>query len=192
MSVVVMKRRFEAPPSKDEILSLLTGDNVGDKAKAKAALVNLLAPMKDLLALYQFADTLDTAAEKYAEMLKEQDGVKKSIDSLKKQTAGANDAYSAAANKLGDLEKEILALEREREDLASSIQDEETAKLRVTKTVAAEYDKLRAEMLGKVAEEEVEAKTTLKSLKADITKAQTDIDNLAEKKRQFIASLTGN
>lgn len=189
MSIIVMKRRFEAPPSKDEIMGLLVGE-VGDKSKARTALLNLLAPMKDLLALLAYTETLDASATQYAAMLKEQEDVQKNLDSLKTQTVNAKKSYDAAGKKVADITAEIAALEAKRDAIAAEVVSEQEAKLRVNKAVEAEYDKLRKEMLAKVAEEEKKARKDLETINGKITAAQAELDTLAEKKRAFIASLT--
>jgi chromosome segregation ATPase len=189
MGIMVLKRRFEAPPSKDEILNLLVGE-VGDKGRAKDALINILAPMKDLLAVLAYTETMDAAAEQYAKMLQEQEAVSNEIQSLKTQTAGAKEDAAAAVKKLDALEDQIENLERKRDAVAAEILNEEDAKLRVSKTVEAEYDKLRREMLAKLTADEKEARKELDTITNAITVAQADLDSLAAKKAAFIASLT--
>ena len=190
MSIVVLKRRFEAPPSKEEILGLLTGE-VGDKGKAKDALLNILAPMKDLLAVLAYTETMDAAAAQYAVMLKEQDTVAREIEALKAQTTGVKKSADAAINKLADLEVQIVDLEAKRDAVAAEMVSEQEAKLRVSKAVADEYDNLRNEMLTKLAAEEKEARKNLDKIMADTITAQAKLDSLAAKKAAFIASLSG-
>ena len=187
--LTVMRKRFEAPPNKDEIMGLVVGE-VGDKSKAKAALLSFLAPMKDLLALLAYTETLDATAAQYAELLKEQEGVAKNIESLKTQTSTAKKAYDTSAGKLKEITGQIADLEAKCDAVAAEVVSEQEAKLRASKAVADEYDRLRAEMQAKVAAEETEARKTLTSIQTDIATAQTELDALAEKKRAFIASLT--
>ncbi len=187
--ITVLKRRFEAAPNKDEILNLLVGE-IGDKGKAKDALLQILAPMKDLLAVLAFTETLEAAAGQYAEMLKEQEATAKAIESMKTQTTGAKKAADAAIKKLADLEVKILELETRRDAVAAEVVTETEAKLRASQAVADEYDKLRQEMQAKVAAEEQEARKGLEEIQAKTAAAQAELDTLAEKKRQFIASLT--
>jgi len=186
--ITVMRKRFETPPSKDEIMGLVVGE-VGDKSKAKAALLSFLAPMKDLLALLAYTETLDATAAQYAAMLKEQDAVAKEIETLKNQTASAKTAANDAAKKLKDLAVQIADMESKRDAVAAEVVSEQEAKLRVSKAVANEHDRLRKEMLAGIKVEETEARKKLNGMQADIAAAQAELDNLAEKKRQFIASL---
>lgn len=190
MSIIVMKRKFEAPPSKDDIMGLVVGE-VGDKSHAKQALLNFLAPMKDLLALLAYTETLDASAEQYAAMLKEQGAVAKDIESLKGQTTSAKSAANDAAKKLKDLGAQIADLEAKRDAVAAEVVSEQEAKLRVSKAVADEYDKLRKEMLAQVKVEEKAARKSLEAIQANIASSQAELDTLAEKKRAFIASLGG-
>jgi chromosome segregation ATPase len=204
MGIVIMKRRFEAPPSKEIILSLVIGDNIGNKDKAKAALEGILTPMKDLLALYQFVDGLDVAARNYADLLKEKDDLTAEVATIKtqrdfakadfdkatkaQQNAAAKQVADATA-KVGALTNQVADLEKQKVDLSKEIEDEQTAKLRVNKAVSDEYDRLRAEMLAKVATEEDAARKNLKAIEGKTSTAQAELDSLAEKKRMFIASL---
>ena len=190
MSIIVMKRKFEAPPSKDEIMGLVVGE-VGDKSQAKQALLNFLAPMKDLLALLAYTETLDASAAQYAELLKEQAAVQKNIESMKTQTAGAKKSYDASAKKIIEIQSQITDLEAKRDAVAAEVVSEQEAKLRVSKAVADEYDKLRKEMLAKVADEENAARKSLENIQASIASSQAELDTLAAKKAAFIASLTG-
>jgi chromosome segregation ATPase len=186
MGIVVLKRRFESAPNKGEIINLLVGDNVGNKDNAKAALEGILSPMKDLLALYQYVENMEDTAAQYADMLKEQEAVKASIDSLKSSTVNAKKAYDAAQAKVVSVNADIANLEQQKSDLAQEVEDAGVAKLRANKAVSDEYDRLRAEMLAKVAREEQEAQTQLTQIKTRILAAQAELDNLAEAKREFL------
>lgn len=188
MSVVVLKRKFEAPPSKDEILGLVAG-NVGDHTKAKSALLTLLAPMKDLLALLEYVETIDMRATQLAEIVKEQDGAQKETEDLKAKVVAARAQYEATAKKVAQITTQIADLEAQRDAVKAQVESEEQAKLRVNKTVSDEYDRLRAEMFAKVADEEAGARKNLREINAKITAAAADLESLHEKRRQFIASL---
>ena len=190
MSIIVMKRKFEAPPSKDDIMGLVVGE-VGDKSQAKQALLNFLAPMKDLLALLAYTETLDASAVQYAALLKEQDVVAKNIEAVKTQTTGAKKTYDAAVKKVTEIQAQIADLEAKRDAVAAEVVSEQEAKLRVSKAVADEYDNLRKEMLAQVKVEEKAARKSLEAIQANIASSQTELDTLAEKKRAFIASLGG-
>lgn len=195
MSIVILKRRFEAPPDRDEILSLLVGDNVGDAAKAKVSLGSMLALMKDLLALYQFMDNLDMVAEKYADLLKEKEAVSAAVSGVKADLVFAKNEFDKATKiqgaalakvtadtsaQIASLAAQVSELETSKANLAKEIENEQTAKLRLNAAVSAEYDRLRAEMLAKVAEEEKAAKASLKVILPQLEAAKVELAEVTD------------
>lgn len=190
MAIVMMGKQFEAPPSKDEILGLVT-DQGGDRSKAKAALTKTLAPMKDLLALYQYIDEIDKSADKVAALASERQKVEAELADLKAKTATAKKANDAQVDRGTKLADEISNLEKTKADLAKEITDEQTARVRMNENLSREYDALRKEMYAKIAKEEDDATFRLKAINAAVDAAQRTLDEMAEKKRAFIASLGG-
>src|SRR5512135_665936 len=102
MAIVMMGKQFDAPPSKDEILGLVT-DQAGDRSKAKAALTKTLAPMKDLLALYQYIDEIDKSADRVAGLIAEQKKAESDLADLKAKTAAARKTADNQAAKVAEL-----------------------------------------------------------------------------------------
>lgn len=190
MAIVMMGKQFEAPPSKDEILGLVT-DQAGDRSKAKAALMKILAPMKDLLALYQYIDEIDKAADKVVALATERQTVEADLADLKAKTATTRKVADNQATKVAELNTLIADLEQTKENLAKEITDEQTARVRMNDNLSREYDALRKEMLAKVVVEEKAATAKLKGINAAVVDAQKVLDEMAEKKRAFIASLGG-
>ena len=200
MSLIVLRRTFDSVPTQNDIFKLLVGDNVGDKDKAKDALRNILAPMKDFLALYQYLDVLETAAGQYAKLLKEQEALTAEVADVKTQLGFAKDAFGeatkaqkaatlTASGKIAALTTQISELETRKKNLAGEIEDEQLAKIRINKAISDEYDRLREKMLAKLADAEKEATKTLTAIEVKVEAAQTNLDDLTEKKRRFIASL---
>ncbi len=200
MSLIVLRRTFDSVPTQNDILKLMVGDNVGDKDKVKDALRNILSPMKDFLALYQYLDMLETAAGQYADLLKEQETLTAEIADVKAQLGSAKDAFgeatkaqkaaTATANgKIAGLTTQISELETRKANVSKEIEDEQIAKLRINQAISDEYDRLREKMLAKLADAEKEATKTLTAIEVKVEAAQTNLDDLTEKKRRFIASL---
>src|SRR5512135_1242397 len=130
MAIVMMGKQFDAPPSKDEILGLVT-EQAGDRSKAKAALTKTLAPMKDLLALYQYIDEIDKSADRVAGLIAEQKKAESDLADLKAKTAAAKKANDAQMDRSMKLVDEISNLEKTKADLAKEITDEQTARVRM-------------------------------------------------------------
>jgi chromosome segregation ATPase len=189
MSIIVLKRRFEAAPSKDDILSLLVGDAVGNKDNAKTALEGILAPMKDLLALYQFVDNLGTASENFANLLEEFRVVDESLVKLKEEvsTSKANFTKVTATQKakLGELSDKIAELEKAK----TSLEDAQAARDRMNTAMVAEVEAAKKEMLAGVAQDVAKAKDKLVAINTSVEAAEAELAAIVEKKRQFIASL---
>lgn len=195
MSVFVMKRRFESPPSKDEILDLASDTTLGDRAKVRDALTHLLAPLKDILALLQFVDNVDKTAENLADMAAAVKGLENDLADLKSKTASAKKANDAQVDRGKKLVDEISSLEETKATLSKEIIDEKTTRINMSEALAMEYENLRDKMLRQVAAEEKTAKEAtekrLNILNTAVTQAEKKLAVMEEKKRQFIASLGG-
>jgi len=191
MSVIVLKKRFEAPPSKEEIYSLLVEENLGDKAKAKDALVNILAPMKDLLALYGFMDSLDSVTTKYSDLLKEQDAVNVEMVSLRAKLLANKSDYDnttiAQTIKIKELDGKIIELESSLDSLTAKIETEEQAKARIAKITSDEYDKLQTDMIKKVADNEKLATRELGVIQSKTKALSEEYNKLKLKMLQRVA-----
>lgn len=206
MSIVILKRHFDAVPAATDIMQQLFGVDSGDRDKAKDALQAFLTPVKDLLDLLYLVDQMKDTAARHVELLHEQEDLTVEIAGVKAQLVSAKTEFESATKaqgvalakvtadasaKVASLAAQVADLEKRKADLAKENEDEQTAKLRLNAVVSAEYDRLRAEMLAKVAEEEKAARASLMAIEAKVNTAQDNLDTLVEKKRQFLASLGG-
>lgn len=138
----------------------------------------------------QLTDILTVStAERHVELLKEQEALTASVADIKGKAATARADFDKMAKEQQNAKVRLSDQVKELESEKAKIENENSAKLRINKAVSDEYDKLRAEMLAKVAGEEKAASQGLEKLISQVKTAQDELLALAEKKKQFIASL---
>jgi len=191
MSLIIMKRKFEAVPASTDIMQLLFGTDSGDRDKAKDALQAFLTPVKDLLDLLYLVDQMKATTERHVELLKEQEAIAAQIAADKVALAAGKVAFdktlAAQTVRLGELKEDIAGLEKAK----SSLEDEQSVRDRMNQAIVKEVEATKKELLAGIDKEVSKAKEKLTGLNASITAAEQELANLEEKKRQFIASLGG-
>lgn len=207
MNIFTNKECGKPPLDKKEILELVVVNGAEGVGRSKTTLENLLTPMKDLVALYQFLDNVDAAAGRYADLLQEQEALTSEVASVKANLVSAKGEFDSAtkiqgaalakvtsdtSTQIASLAAQVADLEKIKADLSKQIKDKQVEKLRLNAEVSAEYKRLRVEMLAKCADEEKAVRRkNLEALEAKVKAAQAELDSLVEKKRQFLASLGG-
>ena len=190
MSVIVMRKKFEAIPDSTDIMQLLFGQDSGDRDKAKDALQAFLAPVKDLLDLLYLVDQMKSTSERHIELLQEQEKIAKEISSNKTAANAAKAAYDKATAlqtaKLEELSGKIVELEKAK----TALEDAQAARDRLNTAMVAEIEAEKKALLVEVAKDVAKAKDKLITINASIEAAEAELSTLTEKKRQFIASLT--
>jgi hypothetical protein len=205
MKNVFTNREYgKLPFNKKEILELVVVD-AGGVGRSRATLENLLSPMKDLAALYQFLDNVEVAAGRYAELLQEQEALTAAVAEVKAQLVTAQNDFDSAtkiqemalANVMTDtsqriaslesdtatkteyLVAQITELEKRKAILTKEIEDDQTEKLRLSAELSAEYDLLWSEMLVRVAKDEEAAKKSLNALLPKLETAKAEYEKVS-------------
>jgi hypothetical protein len=220
MSVIVLKRKFDTIPAAKDIMQVLLESTVVDEDKAAQALQAFLAPMKDLMRLFYLVGEMKTTAERHTELLKEQSGLVAEVGATKKAVVDAKSAYDKSTttqnSKLDDLADKIVKLEKAK----TVLEDEQATRDRLNTVMVAEIAAAKKELMAEVDKEVSAVKTELLAeatkaatakkafltgiekdistavdklavLKTAISTAEKELADLDEKKRKFIASLSG-
>ncbi len=190
MSINIIGKRFEAPPSAEEILALLRDGQAGDINQAKQALTEILAPMKDLLSLFAFTEDLADVANRQAALLKEQEQAEADLETTKVELEGFKEALKIQEAKVGQAHQDLAAHERAIKTLSQEIETENSKRLMLDQTVKTEYERLRGEMLGRLKLEEELARSDLKALKAEIAAAETKLAQVKQVMADLAKGLT--
>ncbi len=182
----ILGQKFDSVPTKEEILNLIMGDDVGDKAKAREVLGNILTPMKDLLALFKFTEDLAGISARQAELLAEQNQAQADLDTIKVQIGDTESALKIQADKVKAAEQEavvkiakgqaeITKLEKVKADMEKKIEAAEKQKAALPQLIEAEYQQLRTKMLARLKSEEDGASSNLNILKSDLKVLKAEI-----------------
>lgn len=202
MKFPVLKKQHDAIPAPTTIMQEVFGqDTTADRTAAAATVQSIMANLGDVVELFYLASQIKVTSRRHVELLTEQAALEVAVtearaqaEAAKKESASAIVACKTAASKteteiagrVAGLQNEVKALETRKTTLAKSIEGDQTAKLRLDSTVKAEYDRLRKEMLVKVAGEEKEARKGLDDLNSQVDEAEGRLkaatDALAELK----------
>ena len=126
-SIQVLKRHFEKVPSTQDIMTLLLGQDTGDRDGARDALASILSPVRDILDLLHLVKQMQGSVELHVKLLEESEalranlaahkGLQAKIVSAKAELAG----ITASITKAG---KELAALEEQKQKFLASVRGE--------------------------------------------------------------------
>jgi len=129
-SIQVLKRHFEQVPSTQDIMTLLLGQDTGDRDGSRDALASILSPVRDILDLLHLVKQMQGSVELHVKLLEESEelrgnlaahaGLKDKIVSAKAELAELNPKLEVAR---ADYEKVRDAMSKLRSDGGGAVVD---------------------------------------------------------------------
>ena len=196
MSFLVLNRKFKEVPKPAEIVQFLLDNTTVDDDKAEKAMAAFMGPMTNFLKMFHLIEGMKVTAERHAALLAEQEELSKTVATARVEAADIKTStdkdIQACQDSLtefmdqGEKRKTILAgeiadMEKTKATLSQEIETEQGTKLRLDTTVAAEYDRLRAEMLGKITAEQESLQTPLEAMRKELKEGTTELAQIKAK-----------